>query len=275
MKNSDTHPQSSSGLELVRSNITCLVAVALFAFTFPASDLLLEDWGVLSVIVFRNISAFLLLLLMWIVSEGFKPLKSADWLKGLWVGGIGFGIGSVLMIMTIYFTSPVIAALTAAMMPVAGVILEVLFDGRKLKRWFLVGFFLVLIGGFFATGVNFTEARFGFGALIGILGAILYAWGSRATVKSLPLLTSLGQTTVTSFGMTLFGIGFYLIALLFGLPGTIIPEVTNNHVILILITGWVSLSISQYLWIKGVGGLGIGIASVSYTHLTLPKILLV
>ena len=261
MKNSDTHPQSSSGLDLVRSNITCLVAVALFAFTFPASDLLLEDWGVLSVIVFRNISAFLLLLLMWIVSEGFKPLKSADWLKGLWVGGIGFGIGSVLMTMTIYFTSPVIAALTAAMMPVAGVILEVLFDGRKLKRWFLVGFFLVLIGGFFATGVNFTEARFGFGALIGILGAILYAWGSRATVKSLPLLTSLGQTTVTSFGMTLFGIGFYLIALLFGLPGTIIPEVTNNHVILILITGWVSLSISQYLWIKGVGGLGIGIAS--------------
>ena len=192
MKNSDTHPQSSSGLDLVLSNITCLVAVALFAFTFPASDLLLEDWGVLSVIVFRNISAFLLLLLMWIVSEGFKPLKSADWLKGLWVGGIGFGIGSVLMIMTIYFTSPVIAALTAAMMPVAGVILEVLFDGRKLKRWFLVGFFLVLIGGFFATGVNFTEARFGFGALIGILGAILYAWGSRATVKSLPLLTSLG-----------------------------------------------------------------------------------
>ena len=71
MKNSDTHPQSSSGVDLVRSNITCLVAVALFAFTFPASDLLLEDWGVLSVIVFRNISAFLLLLLMWIVSEGF------------------------------------------------------------------------------------------------------------------------------------------------------------------------------------------------------------
>ena len=125
MKNSDTHPQSSSGVDLVRSNITCLVAVALFAFTFPASDLLLEDWGVLSVIVFRNISAFLLLLLMWIVSEGFKPLKSADWLKGLWVGGIGFGIGSVLMIMTIYFTSPVIAALTDAMMPVAGLLLEV------------------------------------------------------------------------------------------------------------------------------------------------------
>jgi len=261
MKNSDTNSQSLSGLDLVRSNVICLVAVALFAFTFPASDLLLEDWGVLSVIVFRNISAFLLLLLMWIISEGLRPLRSADWFKGLWVGGIGFGIGSVLMIMTIYFTSPVIAALTAAIMPVAGVILEVLFDGRKLRRWFLAGFFLVLVGGFFATGVNFAEARFGFGALIGIFGAILYAWGSRATVKSLPSLSSLGQTTVTSFGMTLFGIGLYLIALLFGLPGTTIPEVTNNHVILILITGWVSLSISQYLWIKGVGGIGIGIAS--------------
>jgi drug/metabolite transporter (DMT)-like permease len=61
--------------------------------------------------------------------------------------------------------------------------------------------------------------------------------------------------------MTVFGIGFYLIALMFGLPGTVIPEVTSNHVILILVTGWVSLSISQFLWIKAVGRLGIGIAS--------------
>ena len=261
MKNSDIHPQSLTSLDLIRSNITCLVAVALFAFTFPASDLLLKDWGILSVIVFRNISAFLLLLLMWLLSEGYSPLKGAGWIKGLWVGGIGFGIGSILMITTIYLTTPVVAALTAAIMPLAGVALEVAFDGRKLRKWFVVGFVLVLIGGFLATGVNFSEARFGFGALIGVLGAVLYAWGSRATIVYLPKLTSLGQTTVTSFGMTVFGIGFYVGALILGLPGTVIPEITNNHIILILITGWVSLSISQYLWIKGVGKLGIGIAS--------------
>lgn len=261
MKNSDIHLQSLTGLDLIRSNITCLVAVALFAFTFPASDLLLKDWGILSVIVFRNISAFLLLLLMWLFSEGYSPLKGAGWIKGLWVGGIGFGIGSILMITTIYLTTPVVAALTAAIMPLAGVALEVAFDGRKLRKWFVVGFVLVLIGGFLATGVNFSEARFGFGALIGVLGAVLYAWGSRATIVYLPKLTSLGQTTVTSFGMTVFGIGFYVGALILGLPGTVIPEITNNHIILILITGWVSLSISQYLWIKGVGKLGIGIAS--------------
>ena len=261
MKNSDTQPQSLSGLDLIRSNITCLVAVALFAFTFPASDILLEDWGVLSVIVFRNISAFALLLMMWIASEGYSPVKDADWLTGLWVGGIGFGIGSFLMITTIYLTTPVVAALTAAIMPLAGVILEVFFDGRKLRKWFVVGFILVILGGFLATGVNLSEARFGFGALIGLLGAVLYAWGSRATIVYLPALTSLGQTTVTSFGMTIFGIGFYVAALILGLPGTIIPEVTSSHIILILVTGWVSLSISQYLWIKGVGKLGIGIAS--------------
>ena len=261
MKNSDIHPQSLTGLDLIRSNITCLVAVALFAFTFPASDLLLKDWGILSVIVFRNISAFLLLLLMWLLSEGYSPLKGAGWIKGLWVGGIGFGIGSILMITTIYLTTPVVAALTAAIMPLAGVALEVAFDGRKLRKWFVVGFVLVLIGGLLATGVNFLEARFGVGALIGVLGAVLYAWGSRATIVYLPKLTSLGQTTVTSFGMTVFGIGFYVGALILGLPGTVIPEITNNHIILILITGWVSLSISQYLWIKGVGKLGIGIAS--------------
>ena len=250
-----------TGIEMVRANLTCLAAVALFAFTFPASDLLLDDWGILSVIVFRNISAFALLLIMWIASEGYSPLKNADWKTGLWVGGIGFGIGSILMITTIYLTTPVIAALTAAIMPLAGVVLEVVFDGRKLRKWFVLGFVLVIFGGLLATGVNFSEARFGVGALIGLLGAALYAWGSRATVVYLPKLTSLGQTTVTSFGMTIFGVGFYVGALILGLPGTVIPEVTGFHIILILVTGWVSLSISQYLWIRGVGKLGIGIAS--------------
>ena len=252
---------SLTGTDVIRANLTCLIAVALFAFTFPASDILLNDWGILSVIVFRNISAFVLLLFMWVISEGYSQIKGADWLKGLWVGGVGFGIGSILMITTIYLTTPVVAALTAAIMPLTGVVLEVLFDGRKLRRWYLVGFALVLIGGFLATGVNFSEAKFGFGALLGLVGSVLYAWGSRATVVHLPKLTSLGQTTVTSFGMTLFGVVFYLVALSLGLPGTMIPEVTNNHIVLILVTGWVSLSISQFLWIKGVGKLGIGIAS--------------
>ena len=261
MSNKNSVSNSLSTSDLLRANLTCLVAVALFAFTFPASDILLKDWGVLSVIVFRNISAFALLLVMWMVSEGLFQTKVTDWFNGFWIGGIGFGIGSILMITTIYLTSPVVAALTAAIMPLAGVLLEVLLDGRKLRRWFVLGFILVIVGGLLATGVDFSNATFGFGALIGVFGSVLYAWGSRATVKNLPSLTSLGQTTVTSFGMTVFGLGFYLIALAFGLPGTIIPEVTNNHIILILITGWVSLSISQYLWIKGVGALGIGIAS--------------
>ena len=252
---------SLTGPDVIRANLICLIAVALFAFTFPASDILLNDWGILSVIVFRNISAFVLLLIMWVISEGYSQIKSADWLNGLWVGGVGFGIGSVLMITTIYLTTPVVAALTAAIMPLTGVVLEVLFDGRKLRRWVVVGFALVLIGGFLATGVNFSEAKFGFGALLGLVGSALYAWGSRATVVHLPKLTPLGQTTVTSFGMTMFGVIFYLVALSLGLPGTMIPEVTNNHIVLILVTGWVSLSISQYLWIKGVGKLGIGIAS--------------
>ena len=147
--------------DVIRANLICLVAVALFAFTFPASDILLNDWGILSVIVFRNISAFALLLVMWLVSEGYSEIKGADWLNGLWVGGVGFGIGSILMITTIYLTTPVVAALTAAIMPLAGVVLEVMFDGRKLRRWFLIGFLLVIIGGFLATGVNFLKLDLG------------------------------------------------------------------------------------------------------------------
>ena len=51
---------SLTGTDVIRANLTCLIAVALFAFTFTASDILLNDWGSLSVFVFRNICAYVL-----------------------------------------------------------------------------------------------------------------------------------------------------------------------------------------------------------------------
>ena len=100
----------------------------------------------------------------------------------------------------------------------------------------------------------------GFAALIGLIGVALFGWGSRATVKNLPGMSTLGQTSVTSFGMAGISAVLYFFCYILGLTETT-SVITINHLGLVLIYGWLGLGISQIFWIKGISQLGIGLAS--------------
>tara|TARA_B110000305_G_scaffold241810_1_gene317668 strand:- start:819 stop:1421 length:603 start_codon:yes stop_codon:yes gene_type:complete len=146
-------------------------------------------------------------------------------------------------------------------MPLAAVSLEIFLDGRKMTRWFFFGVVLVLIGGFIAAGATFEDEDMGFAALLGITGVALFAWSSRATVKNLPGMTTLGQTAVTTSGMAGATIVLYFICSIFlDITQTASP-ITLKHLGLVLIYGWLGLGISQIFWIKSVSQLGIGLAS--------------
>ena len=234
---------------------------SLFAMGFPAAEYLLDEWDVVSVITARNVFSFILILVIWFSLEGIEKVKSAQWTKGFLIGASGFGIGAFLILILQSITTPVIAAIAVATMPVFAVSLEMLFDGRKMTLWFFLGVILVLWGGYIASGASLSEADIGVAILIGFLGVALFAWSSRATVKSLPGMSTLGQTAVTSYGMAGLSLVLYFICSNF-------LELTNNpssitlkHLGLVLIYAWLGLGISQILWIKAVSQLGIGIAS--------------
>jgi len=233
----------------------------LFAVGFPAADRLLEDWGVFSLIAARNTLGLGLLVVLWLLIDGWQTIRHAPWITGIRIGSVGFGLGATLLLVTQSMTNAVTASLAAATMPVAAVAIEVALDDRKLTRNFITGVCLVLVGGILATGLNLTDAKFGFGALIGLLAATMFAWGSRSTVKTLPSMKPLGQTVVTTAGMCAFCIAVLLLFVLLDLPGTQATTLTVNGWGLMLLYAWVSLAISQLFWITGVGKLGVGIAS--------------
>jgi drug/metabolite transporter (DMT)-like permease len=246
---------------VLRSNFICVFSILLFAMGFPAAEYLLDEWDVVSVITARNVFSFILILVIWFSLEGIEKVKSAQWTKGFLIGASGFGIGAFLILILQSITTPVIAAIAVATMPVFAVSLEMLFDGRKMTLWFFLGVILVLWGGYIASGASLSEADIGVAILIGFLGVALFAWSSRATVKSLPGMSTLGQTAVTSYGMAGLSLVLYFICSNF-------LELTNNpssitlkHLGLVLIYAWLGLGISQILWIKAVSQLGIGIAS--------------
>ena len=260
MSESPLDDKAEKDLGVFKSNFICVFAILLFAMGFPAAEYLLDDWDVVSVISARNVSSFILIFFIWFAIEGIQKVRSALWFKGFLIGATGFGIGSFLILVLQSLTSPVIAVLACATMPVFAVTLEIFFDGRKMTLWFFFGVILVLTGGYIASGATFNNDGIGFAALIGLIGVALFGWSSRATVKNLPGMSTLGQTSVTSSGMAGISIVLYFICYILGLTETT-SVVTIEHLGLVLIYGWLGLGISQIFWIKGISQLGIGLAS--------------
>ena len=249
-------------ISLAVSNLTCIFASVFFATGFPALDILLGDWGIISVVLVRNALAFSLILLLWLITEGYKNLYKAKWLKGFIIGASGFGLGSLLLVVSQFLTSTFIAALAAALMPIAAITLEIFFDKRQVTVTFFIGLTFVIFGSIIILGENIFDVQFSMGLLIGLISVTFFAWGSRASVKYLPNESTLGRTSTTTFGMFGFSFLVYLVFAYFNFGATGIPLITEDHVKLLIVYSCFGLAISQILWIKGVQKLGIGIASL-------------
>ena len=78
-------------------------------------------------------------------------------IKGLTVGGVGFGLGTTLLLYGQEQSNPLTPAVAAAMMPVAGVLLEVFFDKKQISRTFVLGLLCAVIGGLIAAGFGLNE----------------------------------------------------------------------------------------------------------------------
>ena len=261
MSSSSSDFTNSNDLGVLKSNLICIFSIVFYAMGFPAAEFLLDDWDVVSIIAARNTFAFILIFFIWILYEGFQEVRVAKWNKGFWIGAIGFGIGSFFVLLLQSITSPVIAALMVATMPVAAVTLEIFLDGRKMTRWFLFGIVLVLFGGFIASGANLKNDSIGLASFLGITGVGLFAWGSRATVKNLPGMSLLGQVAVTTSGMVGSAVFVYFVSSIFFDITESPSQITYEHLGLILIYACLAIGISQILWIKSVAQLGIGLSS--------------
>ena len=250
-----------SRAKLLHGNAICVGSIFLFSLAFPAADLLLQDWGVLGLISIRNMLAFGLIIFLFIALSGVQGLRDLPWVRGFWIGFTGFGIGSTLLVYAQVISDPITAALAAAAMPISAVFIEIILDKRQLTLPFSMGLVLVLMGGFVATGAGLTSLNLGWGLMIGLVSVSFFAWGSRASVVNLPATSPLARTVVTTFGMWAFTLLLWGLGQMFGWAGAYIPPPSVEHIIPMCIYALLGVGISQLLWVKGVGEIGIAIAS--------------
>ena len=246
----------------LRYHFACFSAMFLWAFGFPAAEVLLESWGSVTLIFIRFFVTILILIPVWLFIEGKKVFIKAPIYKSIIIGFIGWGLGANFLLIGQKLSDPVTTAICAAMMPIFGAIVELIYDRRKMSFNILIGVSLALVGGYLATGVQFSDGKFGFGAIVCIMAVILFAWGTRASTKGLSNLTYLGQSALTMTGGMIASLVFYLISLFFGFGETQVGNADYYHIVLLLIFVLVSQTISQTIWILGAGQLGVLLASL-------------
>lgn len=244
------------------ANLICMASMMIWAAGLPAADVIIGTLPPLVLAALRMSIAALVLLPIWLALDGLTTLRRADWRRGIVVGGIGFGLGSFLIIFAQGRTDAVTVSVISATMPVVGIALECLFDGRKLSPTLILGIALGLVGGIIAFDGRMGTLGFGIGALAAFGSVLYFAWGSRATVHGFSDLTPIGRTTITLVGAAIATTAVALFAHLFGAPTADWAAMGPREIGALLIYAMGALALSQVLWIISVGQLGIGLASL-------------
>ena len=244
------------------ANLLCLASMMVWAVGLPAAQLVIPLIPPITLTAMRAGMAAAVLIPLWIALEGVRPILTANWTKGILVGGVCIGLGAVLLVVAQAMTDPVTVAVITAIMPVIGITLEVALEGRKLTSALIIGLGLSLFGGFVAYGAGVGSMKLGLGALAALASVLAFTWGSRATVTAFPDLTPLGRTTVTVTGAAILTTAMSLAYSAMGGPATQWGALGLPEWGALALFGVGSLAISQVLWIMAVGQLGIGLSSL-------------
>ena len=254
-------PLHKFGLKLVKANLLCFLAAFSWSLGFPSGESLMESWDFLSLVVLRLVPGTLALFIFWRLVEGGIRVSTTSWIKGFIIGSVGFGLGTTLLLYGQKQSSPVTPAVAAAMMPVAGGLLEVFFDNKRISITFFIGLAFAVTGGLFAAGVQLDNYAVNIGFFWCLSAVCLYAWATRETNRRLSELSSLGQTVITLFGAAMF------VSIMLSFAAFIFPAERQygsfdiEALIIMFAFSILSVSISQPCWIAGARGLGIAVAS--------------
>ncbi len=251
-------PQSS----LLAANLICSASMLIWAAGLPAADHLIPLLPPEQLTALRMSLTAAALVPFWALVEGRGALRGAGWLKGIAVGSL-IGLGAWFLVVGQAIGGAVTAAVISATLPLVGMAIEVMFDGRKMTPALILGIALSLAGGMMALDWQAGGLSLGFGAAMCFCSVVVFTIGSRLTVTAFPNHTPIGRTAITLTGAA---IAASLVALgQTAITATPLPDLApwgagEWGALLIYSIG--AMGISQVLWMMSVGRLGIGLSSL-------------
>ena len=245
------------------AHLACAASMLVWAAGLPAADLLIPHVPAITLTAARMGLATMVLLPLWLMIDGRRAVLGAAWGTGLLIGAVTC-LGAFGLILGQARSDAVTVAIVSAAMPIVGMGIEVVFDGRRITPALVLGMGLSLLGGLIALEGGGDAAGGGtlLGALLCLASVVVFTFGSRLTVTAFPGLSPLGRTTITLCGGALTAGVMAALATLTGLPAPNWSALGATEAGALLIYAFAGLALSQLLWIVSVGRLGIGLASL-------------
>lgn len=244
---------------VLSGNALAIGSMVLWAAGFPAAELLLDDWHPITLSMLRLLMVLAVLVPLWILVDGPRAVRNAHWGLGVWIGMLGFGVGTNLLLFAQWYTDPVTVALIATTTPIAATIIEVLNRQRRVGRRFLLGLGASVFGGAIAVQGEMSP-DLGWGVLMAIGSGFCFAWASNAAVRDFPDLSPVGRSAITFAGAAVFTALIFVVAWSKGAIDP--PESINARQFgLLSIYAVAAMALSQILFIASVARLGIALTS--------------
>jgi drug/metabolite transporter (DMT)-like permease len=246
---------------VLRANLICMLSMLIWAAALPAADLIIPLLSPEHLNAMRMGLAAMTLLPFWLMIEGWQSLARVSWTRGIAVGCL-IGLGAWFLVLGQARTGSVTMAVISATMPVIGIALEVVLDGRRLSWAVTLGVLLSLVGGLLSLDFAAGGMTFGIGALFCFASVFFFTIGSRFTVTAFPQESPLARTAVTLTGAAIAAISVVLVQSALGAPGPDFGRwgLPQTGALLLFSVG--AVGIAQLLWISSVGRLGIGMTAL-------------
>lgn len=246
----------------LQANALCLLSMLVWAMGLPAADMLIGSVPPLLLTAARMAVAATVMLPVWFLLDGRAAVRGAAWGRGILIGGGTLGLGAFLLVLAQRETDAVTVAVVSAAMPLVGIGIECVADGRQLSLAMVLGLALSIVGGLMAYGAAVGSLDMGLGAFCALASIIAYTLGSRMTVTSFPALTPLGRTALTLAGAAIATAIAAAVSLAMGAPGPDWAALGLPELGALLVYGLLAMAFSQILWIASIGHIGIGLGSM-------------
>lgn len=248
---------------LLQANLICMASMLIWAAGLPAADMLIPLLIPEQLNALRMTLAGGFLVILWAALEGFGPLMRTNWLKGIAVGSL-IGLGAWFLIRGQALGGAVTAAVISSTLPVVGITLEVILDGRKITPALVIGLILSLIGGALTLDPGGAAAggSMVWGAVLCFGSVVAFTIGSRLTVTAFPNETPVGRAAVTLFGAAVAALSVAAIQVATGADMPSFAAWGPKEIGAILLFSVGALGVSQIMWIMSVERLGIGLSAL-------------
>lgn len=240
-------------------NLLAFGSMVLWAAGFPAAEILLKEWHPIALMLMRLCMALSVLLPLWLLIDGPHVVRAARWNRAFWIGFLGFGAGTNLLLFAQWYTDPVTVALIATTTPIAATMVEVFGRRRRVNMHFLLGLGATVAGGAIAVAQNIS-IDLGLGVVMAIMSGLCFAWASDRAVQDLPALTALGRSAITFVGAAVFTLVMFICAV--WMNWAALPQrISAGQFGLLAVYAVAAMALSQILFIASVGRIGIALSS--------------